>query len=106
MRERQTSARLRALIDSRLNDWLTNHRAGTVRSIRVRLHDDDFVVHLPQCRAMPNRDNLRLRQCPVDEVVDLSFQLLVERGGGLVKEEPVGLGQQGARDGEALLLTA
>ena len=38
--------------------------------------------------------------------VDRLLRRLVERRGGLVEEEPVGLGEQRAGDGEALLLAA
>ena len=38
--------------------------------------------------------------------VDVGFERFVERGGGFVEEEPVGLREQRARDRDALLLAA
>ena len=76
------------------------------RAVGIRLHGDDGVVHGAQRRAMADRDDAGLRQLAIDRRVELALQLLVERGGRLVQEEPVRLAQKGARDGEPLVLAA
>src|SRR5262245_54835409 len=57
-------------------------------------------------RAVSDRDHGRLRQLLRDEVVGALLHPLVEPGGGLVEEDPVGLLEQYAGQGNALLLAA
>ena len=55
---------------------------------------------------MADRDDARVGQALFERRVDVGFERFVERGGGFVEEEPVGLREQRPRDRDTLLLAA
>ncbi len=55
---------------------------------------------------MTDRDDGRAGELLAQHPVDRRLARLVEGGGGFVEEQPVGLGEDRAGDGEPLLLTA
>ena len=52
--------------------------------------------------AMADRDDGRVRQALLQELVDRALRGLVERGGGLVEEQEVGRMQERPRNAEPL----
>src|SRR5262245_29883733 len=53
---------------------------------------------------MADAEDRRLRQALAEQPIEAPLGRLVERGGCLVEKEPLGLLDQGAREGDALLL--
>src|SRR6185295_11603228 len=67
---------------------------------------DLLIVKGLQGGAMADADDAGLRQALADQAVEIAFAGLVEGRGGLVEEDEVRAMQEGARDGDALLLAA
>ena len=53
---------------------------------------------------MPDADPRRVPQGLSEPAIERRFVVLVQRGRGLVEEQPVGLDEEGSGDGESLLL--
>jgi hypothetical protein len=59
-----------------------------------------------QRRAMPDRDDGRVRQNLAQHAADFRFQLLVKRRCRLIEEQPIRLVENSPRDSQTLLLAA
>ena len=55
---------------------------------------------------MPDADQCRVPQVLREPAIERRFVVLVQRGRGLVEEQPIGLEHKGSRNGEPLLLAA
>ena len=74
--------------------------------IAFRRHFEMAMVKRGERRAMTDGHDRGLRQPPRQYGVKLGLKRLLDRGGGLVEQEPIGPHQQRARDRQALLLAA
>ena len=82
--------------------------AATIRprpAFRALEHEPP-VVEGGDRRAMRDGDDRGLGQAALQRLVEMRLRLRVEARGRLVEEQPIGLRQQGAGEGDPLLLAA
>src|SRR5215472_11644976 len=65
---------------------------------------DALVMQRPERRPVTHRDNRGIRQSRAQKCVYPTLGGLVQRCRGLIKKKPIRLEENGANDGQALLL--